>query len=74
MFTKIDVNGNDASPLYAYLTSGETGIDDAGKVRWNFEKFLVSRDGKVLARFRTSVEPDSPEIVKAIEGALKGAS
>ena len=74
MFAKIDVNGKDAAPLFAYLTSDDSGLEDSGKVNWNFEKFLVSRDGKVLARFRTSVEPDSPEVVKAVEDALKGGS
>lgn len=70
VFSKTDVNGEDAAPLFAYLTSPETGLDDTGKIRWNFEKFLVSRDGRVLNRFRTSVEPDAPEVVAAIEKAL----
>ena len=74
MFTKIAVNGDDAAPLYAYLTSDAAGLEDSGKVRWNFEKFLVSREGKVLARFRTSVEPNSPKVVGAIETALKAAN
>lgn len=71
MFSKIDVNGSDAAPLYAFLTSDKTGLDDTGKVKWNFEKFLVSKDGKVIGRFRTGVEPDSLEVVQAIEAALK---
>jgi len=71
MFSKIDVNGDNAAPLYKYLTSGETGLNDTGRVKWNFEKFLISRDGKPLARFRTRVSPESPEVTQAIEAALK---
>lgn len=74
MFAKTDVNGKDAAPLFAYLTSEAAGLEDTGQVRWNFEKFLVSGDGQVLARFRTSVEPDSVAIVKAIEKALTAGS
>ena len=71
MFEKIDVNCEQAAPLFAYLTSETTGVDDTGKVRWNFEKFLIGKDGRVLKRFRTRVEPDAPEVVAAIEAALK---
>lgn len=71
MFEKIDVNGKDAAPLFAFLTSEKTGLDDAGKVNWNFEKFLVSKDGKVIKRFRTPVDPSAPQVVAAIEAALK---
>lgn len=70
MFAKVDVNGSDAAPLFKFLTSDKTGLDDQGSIRWNFEKFLVSRDGKVVARFRTSVQPDSPEVVAKIEKEL----
>ncbi|MCA8994836.1 MAG: glutathione peroxidase [Planctomycetaceae bacterium] len=68
MFSKIDVNGEEAAPLYKYLTSEESG--HPGKIRWNFEKFLVDRSGKVVARFATSVAPDSDEVVAAIKAAL----
>jgi glutathione peroxidase len=71
MFEKIDVNGGQAPPLYAHLISDEAGLDDTGKVRWNFEKFLIGKDGRVLKRFRTAVQPDSPEVIAAIEAALK---
>ncbi len=71
MFAKIDVNGGDAAPLYKFLTSDKSGIADTGKVRWNFEKFLVSKDGKVVARFRTATAPDAAEVVQAIEEQLK---
>ena len=70
MFAKIDVNDENAAPLYKFLTSSKTGLEDTGKVKWNFEKFLVSRDGKVLARFRTKTQPDEPQVVQAIEAAL----
>lgn len=68
MFDKIDVNGADAAPLYKYLT---TKAEDSGPVKWNFEKFLIGKDGQILARFRTRVKPDDPKVVKAIESALK---
>lgn len=72
MFSKIDVNGEKAAPLYKYLTGKDSGLtgDDAGKVGWNFEKFLISRDGQVVARFRTRTQPDSVEFVNAVEKEL----
>jgi len=70
MFSKIDVNGDKADPLYKYLTGAETNPKYAGKIGWNFEKFLIGRDGKVVARFKPPVSPDSEEVVKAIEAAL----
>jgi glutathione peroxidase len=68
MFAKVDVNGADAAPLYKYLTSK---AEDSGPVKWNFEKFLISKDGQILARYRSKVKPDDPQVVKAIEAALK---
>jgi glutathione peroxidase len=70
MFSKIDVNGDNAAALYKQLTSKETFDKDPGPVKWNFEKFLISKEGKVVARFRTKVQPDSEEVVKAIEAEL----
>ncbi len=70
MFAKIDVNGEKAAPLYKHLTSKEAVEKDAGPVKWNFEKFLIGRDGKVVARFRTGVEPDDEKVVAAIEKEL----
>src|SRR5512136_1580579 len=64
MFSKISVLGSDKAPLYQYLT--QTG----GEIEWNFTKFLVDRDGKVVARFPSKVTPDSPEVTAAIEKAL----
>ena len=70
MMAKVDVNGNDAAPLYKYLTSKKTDPEFAGPITWNFEKFLFDRDGKVVARFKPKTQPDSPEVVAAIEKEL----
>ncbi|MBT2247349.1 glutathione peroxidase [Arthrobacter sp. BHU FT2] len=66
---KADVRGRNQHPLYAELTKFKTGILP-GLVKWNFEKFLVNRDGVVVARFAPTVEPDSADIIDAIEDAL----
>jgi glutathione peroxidase len=66
---KADVRGRNQHPLYAELTKFKTGILP-GLVKWNFEKFLVNRDGVVVARFAPTVEPDSAEVIDAIEDAL----
>ncbi len=68
LFAKIEVNGPNRHPLYAALAG--KGSPVPGNVKWNFEKFLVGRDGKVLARFGAGDEPDSPEMIQAIEAAL----
>lgn len=70
MFEKITVVGDDKAPLYAWLTSGGGDEAKAGEVKWNFEKFLVGRDGKLLARFPSKVAPEDPEFVAALERAL----
>ena len=67
MFSKISVAGSNQAPLYKTLTS-TPGF--TGNVAWNFEKFLVARDGKVVGRFKSAVEPLSAEMTKAIETAL----
>lgn len=71
MLAKVDVNGNDAAPIYKFLTSKESNPEHAGKITWNFEKFLFNRDGKVVARFAPRTKPDAPEVVEAIEKELK---
>jgi glutathione peroxidase len=71
MMTKSVVNGAGQTPLYKYLTSADTDKKFAGKIKWNFTKFLVGRDGTVVARFESPVKPESPEMVKAIEAELK---
>ncbi len=71
MLAKVSVKGADQAPLYQYLTSPEANPKTAGDVKWNFTKFLVGKDGRVLARFEPGVKPDSPELKQAIEAALK---
>jgi glutathione peroxidase len=66
MFEKIDVDGQNQCGLYKYLTSQES----SGPIQWNFEKFLVARDGQVVARFRSSVAPESKPLLEAIEREL----
>jgi len=70
LFAKIDVNGPDRHPLYAELTDVSDAEGKAGDIQWNFEKFLLGPDGKVLARFRPLTEPEAPEVVSAIEASL----
>src|SRR5262245_23315995 len=70
LFSKIDVNGPARHPVYAYLTSQATAPDGPGDIKWNFAKFLVGRDGAVIARFGPQIEPGDPALVKALEGAL----
>jgi glutathione peroxidase len=70
MYSKISVKGADQAPLYGYLTK-ETGVGMAGDIKWNFTKFLVDRDGKVVQRFEPAVTPDSKEMTAAIEKYLK---
>ena len=69
MFERIRVNGRSQHPLYAELTKTPDSEGQAGKVRWNFEKFLLTPDGTVH-RFRSKVEPDSRELVDLIEASL----
>lgn len=70
MFSKVAVKGADQAPLYRFLTEPATNPQFPGEIRWNFEKFLVGRDGQVIARFDPRVTPESPEVVSAIEAAL----
>ena len=70
MFAKIDVNGPSRHPLYAELEQTPDAEGNAGDVQWNFEKFLIGKDGSVLARFRPRTEPEAPEVVEAIEASL----
>jgi glutathione peroxidase len=70
MFSKISVIGPDQHPFYKFLTSKETDPEFAGDITWNFEKFLVGRDGKVVARFAPKTKPEEPQVIEAIEKAL----
>ena len=67
---KIDVNGDDRHALYEVLTATADAEGVDGDIRWNFEKFLVDRDGNVLARFAPQVDPEADEVIAAIEAAL----
>lgn len=67
MFEKISVKGGDKHPLYAYLTSGGGNGDLSGEVGWNFEKFLINKNGQIIKRFKSGVDPMSDELIKAIE-------
>ncbi|MFK4119183.1 MULTISPECIES: glutathione peroxidase [Streptomyces] len=67
---KVDVNGEDRHPLYARLVEVADAEGHTGDIRWNFEKFLVGRDGSVVARFSPQTEPDAPEVLAAIEAQL----
>ncbi len=72
MFSKIDVNGTGKAPLYAWLTEQATQPDGPGDIKWNFAKFVVGRNGKVLARFAPPTSPSAPEVRQSIESALGG--
>jgi glutathione peroxidase len=66
MLSKVSVKGGDMTPLYQYLTTAK-----GGDVKWNFTKFLVGKDGKVVGRFEPGTSPDSAELTAAVEQALK---
>jgi glutathione peroxidase len=72
MTEKVEVNGEDAAPLYRQLTEVPDAAGEAGPVQWNFEKFLLSPDGVVVGRFRPRTEPTDPEVRAAIEAVLPG--
>lgn len=70
MFSKISVTGSDQHPLYRFLTNKKTNPEFGGDITWNFNKFLISRDGKVIGRFGPKDKPDDPAVIAAIETAL----
>ena len=70
MFSKISVKGQDIHPLYRFLTEKATDPEFAGDIKWNFNKFLVDKSGKIIARFESKIKPEDPELVAAIEKAL----
>ncbi|MFK8115290.1 MAG: glutathione peroxidase [Rubripirellula sp.] len=70
MFSKVDVNGPEAAPIYKHLTSQEAKPVGKGKVAWNFEKFLIDREGNVVNRFAPPTDPDDAELLKAVETEL----
>ena len=71
MFAKISVKGEDMHPLYQFLTSPQTNREFAGEIRWNFTKFLVSREGDVIGRYESAVKPLDERLVSDIDGALR---
>jgi glutathione peroxidase len=70
LLEKTDVNGENRHPLYAELTQATDAEGKAGDIQWNFEKFLLSPDGEVVARFRPTTDPKAPEVIEAIERVL----
>jgi len=70
LFAKLDVKGSEQHPLYSILSEFPDDSGKAGNVAWNFEKFLVGRDGRVVRRFRSKVVPEDLGLVEAIEALL----
>jgi glutathione peroxidase len=70
LFGKLDVKGSKQHPLYAILSAFPEDAGKAGNVSWNFEKFLIGKDGRVVQRFRSKVVPEDPTIIEAIESLL----
>ncbi|MEU4623640.1 glutathione peroxidase [Actinoplanes sp. NPDC023801] len=70
MTEKVDVNGDGRHPLYQALTGHADAEGHTGDIRWNFEKFLIDADGRVVARFSPQTSPDAPELVSAVESVL----
>lgn len=70
MFSKISVKGDNQHPLYTFLTSRKSNPDFSGKISWNFNKFLVSKNGVVINRFGSRTKPDNKDLIQAIEDAL----
>ncbi len=71
LFSKISVAGQDMHPLYRYLTSRQANGEFGGPITWNFNKFLIDKDGTTIARFGSEVDPLAPQITEAIEAALQ---
>jgi glutathione peroxidase len=70
MMAKVSVKGGDITPLYQFLTDKNAHPQTGGDIQWNFTKFLIGPDGRVITRFESAVTPDSPEVTGAIEKAL----
>jgi glutathione peroxidase len=71
MFAKISVKGKHIHPLYAFLTSKETNPNFGGAIFWNFNKFLIGRDGTIVGRFGSRTKPDDKELIAEVERALQ---
>ena len=70
MFSKLSVRGKNQHPLYSFLTNKKTNPDYSGRITWNFNKFLIDRNGEIVNRFGSRVEPENEELIKAIENEL----
>lgn len=73
LFSKVSVVGEEKAPVYQFLTSTEKNGEFGGEIQWNFTKFLLNRQGKVVGRFEPKTKPEAGEVVKAIESALAEA-
>ena len=71
LFSKISIDSKKPTPLYEFLMSKNTNPMHAGKVKWNFEKFIIGRDGTIIARFLSDVEPDAAELLDLLTKELK---
>ncbi|MBM4068039.1 MAG: glutathione peroxidase [Planctomycetes bacterium] len=71
MFSKVAITGKDKTPLYDFLTSKTTNPKHGGAVKWNFTKFMIGRDGRIVARFEPAIDPDSDEFQQAIRRELE---
>ena len=71
MMSKVFIRANPRLPLYDYLTDESENPRTGGEIQWNFTKFLIGRDGTILARFEPAVTPEDPSLVKAVENALQ---
>jgi len=70
MTEKVEVNGEGRHPLYQQLTAKEDAEGKSGDIQWNFEKFLISPEGDIVARYRPLTEPEADEVIQGIEGVL----
>jgi glutathione peroxidase len=70
MFSKVAVKGPDKVPLYRYLTDASTDPKFPGEIKWNFEKFLISRDGTIVGRYPSKVKPMDDQVISAVEAEL----
>jgi glutathione peroxidase len=71
MMSKVFIEANPRSPLYEYLTDERQNPKTGGEIRWNFTKFLIGRNGTILARFEPGIVPEDPSLVNALENALR---
>ena len=74
MFSKISVTGTDQHPLYGFLTNKKTNPEFGGDISWNFNKFLIGRDGKVIGRWGSKEKPEDPAVTAAIEKQIEAGN